>query len=32
MTDYPYAYAFGLMLGLYVILQMLHVADICAHD
>ncbi|MFR5732132.1 MAG: hypothetical protein ACLUD2_09465 [Clostridium sp.] len=32
MTDYPYASVFGLMLGFYVVLQLLHVADLCAHD
>jgi hypothetical protein len=30
--DFPYDYVFGLIIGLYVILQMLHVVDICAHD
>lgn len=30
--DYPYASVFGLMLGFYVVLQLLHVADLCAHD
>ena len=30
--DFSYDYVFGLIIGLYVILQMLHVADICAHD
>ncbi len=30
--EYPYADIFGLMIGFYTVLQMLHVADICAHD
>lgn len=33
MISYPcYNEVFGIMLGLYVILQMLHVADLCAHE
>lgn len=32
IMDYPYATVFGLMLGFYVVLQLLHVADLCAHD
>lgn len=32
IMDYPYASVFGLMLGFYVVLQLLHVADLCAHD
>lgn len=28
--EYPYDLVFGLMLGMYVILQMLHVADVCS--
>lgn len=30
MTSVPYDYVFGLMLGVYVVLQMLHIADICS--
>lgn len=30
MIAFPYDYAFGLMLGVYTILQMLHVADVCS--
>lgn len=32
MSEFPYDYVFGLMVGFYVVLQMLHVADICAHN
>lgn len=33
MISYPcYNEVFGIMLGLYVILQMLHVVDLCAHE
>ena len=30
MTSVSYDYVFGLMLGVYVVLQMLHIADICS--
>ena len=33
MISYPYYNeVFGIMLGLYVVLQMLHVADLCARE
>ena len=33
MISYPYYNeVFGIMLGLYVMLQMRHVADRCAHE